>query len=283
VLTLAGEQLTVSVLDPRVDAARLGSRYCSGGYVWQVTDAAHGAIFAGPCFPHAEPPAFDGQGAPEVFELALGQHSAAVGDEVYVIGVGRVLRESAVRPFHVRDNPRVTEPAVWAVSDTAPGLLAFDTQATFHDFSFELSRSLELGGRTLRSATRLRNLGARELPLRWFAHPFFPWAGERWCRLSLESALPDGAPLCEDAEHFIARRPGSSWQRGHYVVPRVALGGYLGIEQCHPALGLVRVRCDFPLGGLAFWGNDKTASVEPFFQTILLAGTEVSWSVSYDF
>ena len=107
VLAFESDGLTVTLLDPEASVARLGSRYCSGGYVWQVTDARHGELFSGPCFPNPEPPPFDGQGLPEVFETALGADTAEVGDDVWVIGVGRVRRESPVEPFHVRDNPTV--------------------------------------------------------------------------------------------------------------------------------------------------------------------------------
>jgi hypothetical protein len=285
VLTLADGALTASVLDPACDGERLGSRYCSGGYVWQVTDATHGDVFAGPCFPAAEPAPFDGQGAPEVFEIALGQHEAALGDEVYVIGVGRVRRESPVRPFHVRDNPTVTERAVWDIATLGPNSLRFRTHALFGDFALELVRSLELrsSGRTLASSTLVTNLGTRALPLRWFAHPFFPWPGERVCRLSLEHVLPDGAALVTDASGFVTRRAESDWSRGHYLLPRVALGGELTVEQCHPTLGFVRVRCGFPLGGLALWGNERTFSFEPFFQSILEPGAETRFGLSYEF
>ena len=282
-LTLASSGLCVEILDPRVELERLGARYCSGGYVWQVHDERHGPLLAGPCFPERDPPVFDGQGAPEVFELALGQHTAKVGDEVYVLGVGRVRRESAVRPFHVRDNPTVTERATWEVRETAANTLCFRSQATFGAFAFAIERTVALVGRTLTSATLLRNFGAPELPLRWFAHPFLAWAGERLFASSLELALPEGAALLEDADGWVTRREGSAWSRGQYVLPRVALGGELGVEACHPALGRVRALCRFPLGGLALWGNERTWSFEPFFQTLVAPGAEARWAVEYAF
>jgi hypothetical protein len=282
VLTLEGDGLRASVLEPGVDDARLGSRYVAGGYLWQVTDERHGALCAGPAFPAENPPVFDGQGLPEVFETALGAGDAEVGDEVYVIGVGRVRRDSAVRPFHVRDNPTVTERAVWQVTATTTRIEA-ESHAAFGDFRFALLREVALEGRTLVSATHVRNSGVHAVPLRWFAHPFFPWAGDETCRLSLESALPDGAALVETASGFFARRAGVDWQSGHYLVPRVTLGAPLVVEQRHPALGTLRVECRFPLGGLALWGNARTFSVEPFFQTIVPPGGEVGWSVAYDF
>ena len=88
--TLDGENLKLWLLDPVADADKLGSRYCSGGYVWQLADARHGELLSGPCFPSPSPPPFDGQGLPEVFEIALGQDTATLGQDVWVIGVGRV-------------------------------------------------------------------------------------------------------------------------------------------------------------------------------------------------
>jgi hypothetical protein len=283
VLTLASEGLHVEILDPRADTERLGARYCSGGYIWQVEDERLGPLLAGPCFPAPQPPVFDGQGAPEVFELALGQHAAKLGDEVYVIGVGRVRRESVVRPFHVRDNPTVTERAAWAVSEPAPNALSFVTSATFGDFALVLERELALAGRTLRSRSLVRNVGVRELPLRWFAHPFFPWAGEQLLESSLELALPADAALVEVGEGCVSRRAGSDWSRGHYVLPRVALGGALRVSAWHPTRGRVRVECGFPLGGLALWGNERTWSFEPFYQTIVAPGAEARWQIAYGF
>lgn len=279
-IELRAAGLTLSVLDPTSDSARLGSRYCSGGYVWQVTDEARGPLCAGPCFPDPDPPPFDGQGLPEVFELALGQDRALLGDEVYVIGVGRVRRDSPNRPFHVRDNPCVTERATWDIAATERELVARST-ARFEGFAFELTRRLVLGGRTLESRSELVNHGEREIPVRWFAHPFFPWPAGDLCRLSLEHALGDALPLVENARGFLERRAGSDWQAGHYLVPRVALGGELEVEQRHPTFGTLQIACRFPLGGLALWGNARTFSFEPFFQTIVAINSRALWSMQY--
>jgi hypothetical protein len=219
-----------------------------------------------------------------VSKTALCDERAGVGDEVYVLGVGRVRRTSPVRPFHVRDNPTVTERAAWTVAATSTTFEA-ETRGEFHDYQFELHRSLRLRGRMLESATFVRNLGARALPVRWFAHPFLPWptTGTSLARLSLESALPAGAPLLETADGAWERRPGVEWRTGHYLLPRVTLGAELTIDAKHPSLGDVRIACRFPLGGLAFWANDRTFSFEPFFQTLVAAGGEVRWGIEYGF
>jgi hypothetical protein len=282
VFTLADGGLTVSVLDPATDTPKLGARYASGGYVWQVTDARFGELLAGPCYPDAEPPSFDGQGLPEVFETALGQDTARIGDDVWVIGVGRVRRQSPVRPFHVRDNPSVALRATWSV-ERSKGSITMLSHETFSGFELELVRRVSLRERTLTSSTTIRNLGARELPLRWFSHPFFPWAGAECFHFSLETELPENPGFFVNHRGFIERKPAHDWQRGCYVVPRTALGGALEVTQRHPALGDVRVKCSFPLAWLALWGNDRTVSFEPFHATVLVPGAESAWAIEYRF
>jgi hypothetical protein len=278
--TLEDADLTVKILDPVADAEKLGSRYCSGGYVWQVEDERHGALFSGPCFPDPEPPPFDGQGLPEVFETALGQDRAKVGDDVWVIGVGRVRRESANAPFHVRDNPMVVERTTWAI-EASPKSVSMRSHESFMDFELALERTTSLEGRTLTSKTELSNLGRREIPVRWFAHPFFPWPGGECFFPSLEMSLPENPGFLTNARGFVERRPEYDWTKGCYVVPKVALGGELEVVQQHPLVGEIRVACRFPLGWLALWGNDRTVSFEPFHQTVLAPGAQSVWAMEY--
>lgn len=278
--SLEDADLTVKILDPLTDTEKLGSRYCSGGYVWQVEDARHGELLAGPCFPDPEPPPFDGQGLPEVFEIALEQDRAEVGADVWVIGVGRVRRESATTPFHVRDNPTVVERTTWAIEASRKSVTMRSREA-FSDFELALERTVSLDGRTLTSRTSLENLGEREIPLRWFAHPFFPWPGAECFRASPEVSLPENPGFLANARGFVERRPEHQWTKGCYVVPKVALGGELEVVHKHPLVGEVRVACRFPLAWLALWGNHRTVSFEPFHQTPLAPGTRSVWAIEY--
>jgi len=75
---LTNPELTVSILDPVADVARLGSRYVTGGYIWQVTDSQAGELLSGPEYPR-EPNSFDGQGAPDFFIRALGAEDSPLG------------------------------------------------------------------------------------------------------------------------------------------------------------------------------------------------------------
>ena len=83
--------LSVSLLDPGKNSDKLGSRYCTGGYIWQVKDTAGRSLLSGPLFPSETPPVFDGQGMPEVFEIPLGGDNEPAGAEVCVIFIQTLL------------------------------------------------------------------------------------------------------------------------------------------------------------------------------------------------
>ena len=126
------------------------------------------------------------------------------------------------------------------------------------------------------------NHGQRPVPLRWFAHPFFPPAG-RLCRLEPALELPSGNPAFRLAEDgAILRAAGYDWSRGHYL-PLSGHGQPLNVEQFHPATGTVRVQCRFPLAKLPLWGNARTFSFEPYHETVVEPGTHVSWEMEYGF
>jgi hypothetical protein len=278
--------IRIAILDPIADRARLGSRYCVGGYVWQATDSVKGDIFSGPKFPDPNPSPFDGQGCPEVFEIALGQQNALVGEEVYVIGVGRVLRESAVKPFHVRNNFTVVEFTPWEVNLTAASCVMKSRQ-TFQNWDLQLTRSISLESRTLVSTTSVQNFGSTDLPLRWFAHPFFPHAGFASTRFSVECDLirylPDIGGFRFNASGYLERIPEYAWKSGGFQLLNLPFGFPMTFQQKHPWLGEIEVDCRFPVAWLPVWSNDRTISLEPYHHTLLKSSAQTEWSIRYAF
>ncbi len=283
---IENSEIRISILDPLEDRARLGSRYCTGGYIWQATDSIKGELFSGPKFPDANPSAFDGQGCPEVFEIALGQQSALVGEDVYVIGVGRVLRESPVKPFHVRNNFTVKEFATWDV-DLKSASCTMSSRQSFKHWDLLLTKTISLQGRTLVSKTAVANLGKTELPLRWFAHPFFPHAGFECAKFSVECDLirylPDIGAYRFNSLGYLERIPEYPWKSGGFQLLNLPFGFPMSFHQRHPLLGEMAVACQFPVAWLPVWANDRTISLEPYYQTLLQVGAQTEWSIEYAF
>ena len=281
---LSNPELSVLILDPVRDSAREGSRYCGGGYIWQITDAHLGDLLSGPEFPQ-EPSTFNGQGLPDMFQRALGSEDAPVGGEVGCIGVGRVRRTSPKEPFDVRFNPEVIEFLNWEVS-SRPAEIVMTTTHTFRGWSYSLKRSLALQGRTILSRTTIANTGESVLPIRWFAHPFFPLTGDHvLCRFSLPVTFPENPGYALNAEGFITRKPQFNWERGGWYQPMeyAKEGNSFSIVEKHPKIGQVTVTTDFLPSFLPIWGNDRTFSFEPYYERELSAAEQAAWSISYQF
>ncbi len=282
--TLQNEQLTLSILDPTTDAAYLGSRYVVGGYIYQVTDAVHGALLSGPEYPEAYPTPFNGQGAPDMFFTPLGGDEAALGDEVGVIGVGRVRRTSEIEPFDVRHNPEVVEFLPWQVVQDETSVTMRAAQE-FRGWAYMLERRVELDGRTIRSRTSIRNAGESPLPVRWFPHPFFPPTPDGvQCRFSVPIELPENPGYFLNEDDFICLQPDFDWRKGHFQ----SLGfseaeNGMTITQRHPLVDEVVATIDYATDFLPIWGNDRTFSFEPYFDTELRQDESAAWQIEYTF
>jgi hypothetical protein len=281
--TLSNTDLTVSILDPIADRAREGSRYCTGGYIWQVTDAQKGELLSGPEYPK-EPNTFDGQGMPDMFIRALGAEDTPVGGEVGCIGVGRVLRTSPVEPFGVFHNRQVSEFVHWEVSPS-PDSMTMRTAHAFREWAYRLERLVSLRGRAIHSRTEIHNTGQTPLPVRWFAHPFFPLTGDGvLCRFSLPVTLPENPGYFINPEGFVSRKPEHDWKRGWFQPVEFEMtGSSLTTLQKHPKVGQVTVVTDFLPSFLPIWGNDRTFSFEPYYEKELAVGEGATWSIEYRF
>lgn len=281
---LHGDHLTVSILDPIADAARLGSRYCTGGYIWQVTDTRLGDLCSGPLYP-GETNTFDGQGMPDMFFTPLLPENTPVGGEVACIGVGRVRRTSPQEPFYVLYNPEVIEFVRWEITPTGENGLRFTTAHAFRGWAYTLERQVTVRGRAVHSRTAIQNTGTDVLPVRWFAHPFFPVPEDNvLCRFSMPVSMPENPGYFLNAGGYVERKPEHDWGYGHYQALDFQPNEQpFTVVQKHPKIGQVTTVTDFQPDFLPVWGNARTHSFEPYFIRELAPGGGAAWSIEYQF
>lgn len=286
-LSLSNDQLVVSVLDPVEDRARLGSRYCVGGYIYQVDDWRLGALTSGPGYPtEVFPPVFDGQGLPEAFRDPLwpGRESAAdrdampaVGTRMLVIGVG-----TADLTENIRLMP-VVELSKWDV-DLEATRVVMRTSQSFEGWSLELTRDVTLVNRTIKSETRLANVGQKQIRTRWFPHPFVPPVRGDACKFNVPVTCPESSAYRLAENGFIQLRSDVVWNRaGHFQALGFTPGEKLVTLQRHPKIGLMVATCSYTPTFLPIWGNRFTFSFEPYHDVTVEPDAEASWSVTYDF
>jgi hypothetical protein len=282
--TLENAELSVSILDPETDLERCGSRYCVGGYIYQITGAHHGPLLTGPRYPDPYPDVFDGQGAPDAFHNPLGEDDAPVGGEVAVLGVGRVRRTSPIEPFSARHNPEVIRFLPWRVERTAT-TITMQTEDSFGDWSYRLTRRLNLEGRTLDSRTEIESLGDAPLSVRWFPHPFYPpTVDDLLCRFSIPVSVPENPGFYLREDGWICQKPEHDWPRGAFqALDFTPQGEGMTIVQRHPILGEVTAVIDYAPVYLPIWGNSQTFSFEPYFATKLARDERASWGIVYGF
>ena len=97
--TLSNDQLVVSILNPVADQSRFGVRYCTGGYIFQVSDARLGELMSGPTSPDSFN-WFDGQGIPDAFNQHPLRDPKGNGETALIIGIGLCnLTERTVTEF----------------------------------------------------------------------------------------------------------------------------------------------------------------------------------------
>lgn len=280
-LALANRHLRLDVLDPAspADTARQGTRYCWGGYIWQVHDAARGPLAAGPEFPRPDPTAFNGQGLPESFRHRTrdGRPLTWRGDEGLAVGVGRLAAGAG------RD-PVLAEPCAWTVT-TLPDRLVFQTRQTGAGLAYELSRQLELRDRTVVSHSQLTNVGEGPLVLQWFAHPFWALTDGR-----ARIRLPAGTTVSANPEISLAvdgtlafRRPFLTADDSQFALLNLPRGQPLRLELDHPRLARVTFAASFAPDECPVWANACTVSVEPYLHLALAPGETRHWHVEHGF
>ena len=281
-LRLANRELTLDLLDPTDagDAVRQGTRYCWGGYIWQVRDATLGPLVSGPEFPQPDPTPFNGQGLPESFRHRRRQNSAPFtwsGRTGLAIGAGVLTADD-------KDAVTLTEPCHWAVTPFADRVV-FQTRQAAAGFSYELSRQIELRDRTITSVTQLTNAGDGPLALEWFAHPF--WAlthGRARLRLPAGTTVSDnpGFALAGDGT-LTFTRPFVTQDDNQFALLALPPGRELSLSLDHPKLARVTFVTSFVPDECPVWANAHTVSVEPYLSLRLAPGETRHWHVRHGF
>ncbi len=268
-LCIKNNHLSIDILDPETDRQYLGTRYCSGGYIFQITDGQAGALMSGPTFPDSFN-RFDGQGIPDAFNLApLG--AADGGKETFIIGTGLCDTEKN----------EVIDPVTWD-REESDAQISMSCESRYKDYRFILRRTVSLAGRSVRSRTVITNKGGF-LPVKWFPHPFYPQpAGDELCRLSIDTRMPEnpGYDYCESG--FIGRKQFPD-REGFYQPLAIKSNGVLTVLQKHPLTGLTGFSTSYAPAFLPIWGNKNTFSIEPFYSNYIAPGWSVEWHVDYDF
>lgn len=267
--TLRNPQLEVQLLDPVADQSRFGVRYCTGGYIFQIIDAAHGPLLSGPTYPDAFN-WFDGQGIPDAFNLGP---LRGAGDEALILGIGVCdLANNVVREF-----------CSWEISQSDDSA-RFVTHHEYRDWNVELVRTVGLAGRTIRSHTSLRCNGRAPVPMRWFPHPFYPQPMDDelvWFNAAVNFPQEDDGYARADSG-FIRRRSGP-WKTGYYLPLTHSATAPLTLLQRHPKLGLVAASCSYAPDFFPIWGNPNTFSWEPFLERTVAPGQSLEWLIDYHF
>ena len=279
-ITLKNGSLSVSILDPVTDKDRLGTRYCTGGFIFQVEDLmgkpARGNLLVGPTYPDSYNP-FDGQGAPDAFQphLVIDQDADGTPAEVLGIGIGIIDQKANT----------VSERCVWDITRTDESV-RFRTTHVGGIYRFDLERIVTLQGRTLRSETRISNTGTRHVPFQWYPHPFFPhYPTGECCKVSVPVSLPEVCPGYEILPNGFIAMKGFPWKPKASFFQLVGFAGNAPITfiQKHPVTSLVTATIDYVPSRLPIWGNNVTFSFEPYLERVVQPTESTHWSLTYEF
>jgi hypothetical protein len=276
-ILLANAELEVELLDPNAADGLQGTRYCWGGYIWQVLDRSRGPLLSGPQFPLPRPDPFNGQGLPESFRFRTrdGLPLTWDGSKGYVIGAGTIAAADG--------GVRLVQPLAWTVR-REPHRLVFEARSDDAAGGYHLLREVTLSGRSLHSHTRLTHLGPQSLSLEWFAHPFFALTDGL-----IEVRLPSGTRLAENPGFSLVdsvlrpKRRFAHERDGHMDFLSLPPGQPLRCRTNHPTLPHLDFETDFVPSECIVWGNSATFSVEPYLARTLAPGETSVWSLRYQF
>ncbi|MDD7986777.1 hypothetical protein PQO01_17645 [Lentisphaera marina] len=282
-ITLANQNFTVEILDPSSDHELLGARYCRGGQIFQVKDREGRDLFSGPTYPEAYN-AFDSQGLPDAFNSYPNFSNAQLGDEIFVIGVGRVKYNKAIETFFACDNREVAKAVQWKVTQEGQKL-TFKCDDSYQGFAYHLEKILELKENSIEQKFNLLNTGEHELPVSWFAHPFFFHRDDLvFGDLPVEQ---NSNPLYfrNERNEITIRIPQNFDEvRDQTFVMGQAIQNEenLHVPVKHKLLDDFSIDCHFSVAQFPLWYNEKTISPEPFLIQDLAVSEKLNWAINYN-
>lgn len=269
---IKNDALDVTLLDPSTDQERFGTRYCTGGYIFQIEDAKHGPLLSGPTYPDSFN-VFDGQGIPDAFNLSPLKDTTAQSSKALIIGIG----------LCDMDTNTVDTFCTWHISAKAH-VIHMETTQQYANYALKLHRKIALHGRTVHSAIRLENTGAAPIPIRWFPHPFYPQTkNDELCRFNIPVSFPENDGFEIAPSGFISRKNWPWSQSGAFQVLDHNTPNNLVVLQKHPVIGLVAATCSYQPAFFPIWGNTKTFSWEPFLERTLFKQQTLDWWIDYEF
>ncbi|MFW5686329.1 MAG: hypothetical protein ACOC0O_06720 [Spirochaetota bacterium] len=266
--TLENDALSVSVLDPVADCGRMGPRYCTGGYVFQIHSGGD-PLLSGPTYPD-DFNWFDGQGIPDSFAHAPLRNPEAPGPLALIPGIG--VCDTA--------EPRIVEHCEWEI-ERSDLRLRLSTEHDWKGYALTVERVVELSGRVIVSSTTVENRGRVQFPIAWFPHPFFPVPDDALCSFPAPIELPENTTYYVGADRYLRCRDLSV--QAAVPLSSGASGSGFTVLQRHPESGIVAARFDYPVRHVIVWGNTKTFSFEPYLERTVGVGASLTWNVEYHF
>ena len=269
--SIASDELTVNILDPKKDRERFGLRYCTGGYIFEVMDNATGKnLMTGPTYPYDFQP-FHGQGIPDTFNhdpLYLPEE-----DLFLIPGIGKC---------DIKNN-EIVELCKWNLAlSTDEKSMIFTTRQQAGPYDFTIVRKVSVEGSTITSNTRLKNNCNTLVPVEWYPHPFFP-------------PKEDGRFLSVDVDSYFEN------PTGYFEIEDGKIRRIFGVDQelsfqpvrpgDNPMLATIHtdhgysctMKTDYMSQYTPIWANDNTCSIEPYLSTTLYGYGYLEWSVSYSY
>jgi hypothetical protein len=240
-ITIKSDSLSVSIRDPREDHWQLGTRYCHGGYIWQIYDRAGRPLMSGPHYPDPRPAPFDGQGMPEAFKL-----------------------------------PELAQPCLWEIDRGGDYAVMSARQR-----SIKLRREVRAAGNSVESISTVENVSDNDVGILWFSHPFFPLNEDLTCGkiAPVTADLPENAGYDIDDCGMISMKKDYPWAKGLFQLIGVPAERLI-FEIPHPVAGRLILSTDYDVARCPIWANRNTFSFEPFVERVVRPNEETSWKIT---